>query len=93
MSESFLQSVQSRGLITLLSDFLAGRSHEERTKELEIGKRAMYAVPFRGATVAMEAVPRRGVYGVVYIGKGRKKKEVKMWRNARRYAPCRAEAV
>jgi len=40
----------------------AGRSHEERTKELEIGKRAMYAVPLCGATVAMEAVPRRGVY-------------------------------
>jgi len=32
--------------------------------------------------------------GVVYIGKGRrKKKEVKMRRNARRYAPCGAEAV
>ena len=43
-------------------DVGAGRSHEERTRELEIGKRAMYAVPFRGATVAMEAVPRRGVY-------------------------------
>ena len=40
----------------------AGRSHEERTRELEIGKGATYAVPFRGATVAMEAVPRRGVY-------------------------------
>ena len=40
----------------------AGRSHKERTKELKIGKRDMYAVPFRGATGAMEAVPRRGVY-------------------------------
>ena len=40
----------------------AGRSHEERAKELEIGKGAMYAVPFWGATVAMAAVPRRGVY-------------------------------
>jgi len=44
----------------------AGRIHEERTRELEIGKIAMYAVPFRGATVAMAAVPRR----VVCIGKG-----------------------
>ena len=44
------------------SDFLAGRSHEERTKELEICEGAMYAVPFRSATVAMGAVPRRGVY-------------------------------
>ena len=65
----------------------AGRSHEERTRELETGKRAMYAVPFRSATIAMEAVPRR----VVCIGKGRrKKKEVKMWRDARNYAPCEA---
>ncbi|RJS79173.1 hypothetical protein CW713_08685 [Methanophagales archaeon] len=40
----------------------AGRSHEERTKELEIGKGGMYAMPFRSATIAMEAVPRRGVY-------------------------------
>jgi len=60
----------------------AGRRHEERTKELEIGKEAIYAMPFRGATVAMEAVPRRGVYREG----GRKKKEVKM----RRYAPCGA---
>jgi len=35
---------------------------KKRIKELEIGKGAMYAVPFRGATVAMEAVLRRGVY-------------------------------
>ena len=54
----------------------AGRSHEERTKELEIGKRAMYAVPFRGATVAMAAVPRRVV--CIVKGERRKKKEVKM---------------
>jgi len=40
----------------------ARRGHEERTKEFEIGKGAKYAVPFRGATGAMEAVPRRGVY-------------------------------
>ena len=40
----------------------AGRSHEERTRELETGKRAMFAVPFRSATGAMAAVPRRGVY-------------------------------
>jgi len=40
----------------------AGRRHEERTKELGIGKGAVYAVPFRGATGAMEAVPRRDVY-------------------------------
>ena len=45
----------------------AGRSDEERTKELEIGKGGMYAMPFRGATGAMEAVPvawciRRGVH-------------------------------
>jgi len=47
----------------------------------------MYAVPFRGATVAMAAVPRR----VVCIGNGgRKKKEVKMLRDARNHAPCRA---
>jgi len=39
----------------------AGRSHEERTRELEIGKGAMYAVPFRGAIGAMAAVPRRDV--------------------------------
>ena len=39
----------------------AGRRHEERTKELGIGKGAVYAVPFRGATGAMEAVPRRDV--------------------------------
>ena len=65
----------------------AGRSHEERTRELETGKGAMFAVPFRSATVAMAAVPRR----VVCIGKGgRKKKEVKMWRDARNYAPCGA---
>ena len=64
----------------------AGRSHEERTRELEIGKGATYAVPFRSATGAMAAVPRR----VVCIGKGerRKKKEVKMRRDARNYAPC-----
>ena len=69
----------------------AGRSHEERTRELETGKRAMCAVPFRSATVAIAAVPRR----VVCIGKGerRKKKEVKMWRYARNYPPCGAEAV
>jgi len=48
----------------------AGRSHEERTRELEIGKRAMCAVPFRSATGAMAAVPRR----VVCIGKGEKEK-------------------
>ena len=53
-------------LLTPISDFLAGRRHEERAKELEIGKIAVYAVPFRGATVAMEAIPRR----VVCIGKG-----------------------
>jgi len=41
----------------------AGRSHEERTRELEIGKIAMYAVPFRGATGGDSAawcVSRRG---------------------------------
>ncbi|RJS71875.1 hypothetical protein CW714_05150 [Methanophagales archaeon] len=50
----------------------------------------MYAVPFRGATVAMAAVPRRVVYTAWCIsGRGRrKKKEVKMRRNARNYAPC-----
>jgi len=69
----------------------AGRRHEERTKELEIGKRAMYAVPFRGATGAMETVPWRGVYRE---GGRRKKKEVKMWRNARKYPPLQSyEAV
>ena len=51
-------------------DVGAGRSHEERTKELEISKRAMYAVPFRGVTVAMAAVPQR----VVCIGKGERKR-------------------
>jgi len=67
-------------------DVGAGRSHEERTRELETGKGAMFAVPFRGATVAMAAVPRR----VVCIGNGerRKKKEVKMRRDARNYPPC-----
>jgi len=52
---------------------------KKRTKGLEIGKGGMYATPFRGAIVAMEAVPRRGVYR-----EGGKKKEVKMSRNA----PC-----
>jgi len=61
---------------------------KKRANELEIDKGTMYVMPFHGATGAMEAVPRRGVYR-----KGRKKKEVKMWRNARRYAPCGAEAV
>jgi len=41
----------------------AGRIHEERTRELETGKIAMCAVPFRGAT---GAIPRR----VVCIGEG-----------------------
>ena len=49
-------------LFTPISNFLAGGSHEERTKELEIGKIGMYAVPFRSATVAIAAVPQRGVY-------------------------------
>jgi len=44
----------------------AGRRHEERTRELETGKRAMCAMPFRSATVAIAAVPRC----VVCIGKG-----------------------
>ena len=35
---------------------------KKRTKGLEIGKGGMYATPFCGAIVAMEAVPRRGVY-------------------------------
>ena len=66
----------------------AGRRHEERTRELETGKRAMYAVPFRSATGAMEAVPRRVV--CIVKGERRKKKEAKMWRDARNYAPCEA---
>ena len=73
-------------LFTPISDFLAGRRHEERAKELGIGKIAMCAVPFRGATGAMEAIPRRGVY---WEGVRRKKKEVKMRRNARRICPLR----
>jgi len=52
----------------------AGRSHEERTKELEIGKGGGYAMTFCGVTGAMEAVPRRGVYGAVYIRRGRKRR-------------------
>jgi len=67
-----------------------GEDMKKRTKELEIGKGGMYAMPFCGVTVAMEAVPRRGVYregGTWCIsGRGRKKKEVKM----SRYAPCGA---
>ena len=51
-------------------DMGAGRRHEERTRELETGKGAMFAVPFRSATVAMAAVPRR----VVCIVKGEKEK-------------------
>ena len=51
-------------------DMGAGRRHEERTRELETGKRAMFAVPFRSATVAMAAVPLR----VVCIVKGEKEK-------------------
>jgi len=31
--------------------------HEKRAKELEIGKGARYAIPFRGVIGAMEAVP------------------------------------
>ena len=34
-----------------------GRRHEKRAKELEIGKGARYAMPFRGVIGAMEAVP------------------------------------
>ena len=62
-------------------DVGAERSHEERTRELEIGKGAMYAVPFRSATVAMVCIVK---------GERRKKKEVKMWRDARNHAPCGA---
>jgi len=32
----------------------AGRSHKERTKELKIGKRAMYAVPFSASLQSSE---------------------------------------
>ena len=34
-----------------------GRRHKKRAKELEIGKGARYAMPFRGVIGAMEAVP------------------------------------
>ena len=51
-------------------DVGAERSHEERTREFGIGKGAMYAVPFWGATVAMAVVPRR----VVCIVKGGERK-------------------
>jgi len=35
---------------------------KKRANELEIDKRAMYAMPFHDAPGAMAAVPRRGVY-------------------------------
>ena len=38
----------------------AERSHEERTREFGIGKIAMYAVPFRSATVAMACIVKGG---------------------------------
>ena len=41
-------------------DVGAGRSHEERTRELGIGKRVMYAVPFWGATAAMVCIVKGG---------------------------------
>jgi len=53
-----------------------GEVMKKRTKELEIGKGDVYAMPFRGATVAMEAVPRRGVYREGEKEKGGENEEI-----------------